>query len=325
MSDVVRDLNYALSDAERFEKKLPLILLVDNGSTVEDVPALRICHAYGVDVMVVDHHHPDKEVDALLKVHVNPAHVGADYNITTGMLCLEIARRINPGVTEKISHLAAVSAMGDRARGKEAEGYIEHAKQKYSEGILKDMALSLDYLAYWLRFSEGGQMSLDVLNLSGQPVRHRALLEELSERAEELIQEQLESCMPHVKSTYLPNNVVLNVVDVEKFTHRFTFPPPGKTTGEIHDRMVASHQSEAVVTIGYGPDFAVVRSTGVEMNFPELVRELKDQLPSSGVSGGGHLVVGSIKFLEGMKKEVLGVLAEKISKLGTIKEDNRVR
>ena len=35
--------------------------------------------------------------------------------------------------------------------------------------------------------------------------------------------------------------------------------------------------------------------------------------PNGGVSGGGHLVVGSIKFVGGMRKEVLAKLVEKIN------------
>jgi RecJ-like exonuclease len=48
------------------------------------------------------------------------------------------------------------------------------------------------------------------------------------------------------------------------------------------------------------------------MNIPKMVRELHDEIEGGGVSGGGHLVVGSIKFVEGMRTQVLAKLAEKI-------------
>ena len=70
-----------------------------------------------------------------------------------------------------------------------------------------------------------------------------------------------------------------------------------------------------MVTLGYGPDFAVIRSRGVLMNIPQMVRELHDELEGAGVNGGGHLVVGSIKFVEGMRTEVLQRLAEMIGVL----------
>ena len=70
-----------------------------------------------------------------------------------------------------------------------------------------------------------------------------------------------------------------------------------------------------MVTLGYGPDFAVIRSRGVLMNIPQMVRTLHDELEGAGVNGGGHLVVGSIKFVEGMRTEVLQRLAEMIGGL----------
>ncbi|VVB97532.1 Uncharacterised protein [uncultured archaeon] len=53
------------------------------------------------------------------------------------------------------------------------------------------------------------------------------------------------------------------------------------------------------------------------MNIPKIVKELRSEIKGAGVSGGGHLVVGSIKFVEGMRKEVLAKLAEKIGAAGT--------
>jgi len=52
------------------------------------------------------------------------------------------------------------------------------------------------------------------------------------------------------------------------------------------------------------------------MNIPQMVKELMEEIPNGGVSGGGHLVVGSIKFVGGMRKDVLAKLAEKIAACG---------
>ncbi len=75
---------------------------------------------------------------------------------------------------------------------------------------------------------------------------------------------------------------------------------------------VKKNAGKPIVTLGFGPDFAVLRSKGVLMNIPVMVRELRDEIKGGGVSGGGHLVVGSIKFVEGMRKEVLEKLTQKI-------------
>ncbi|PSP64001.1 RecJ like exonuclease, partial [Halobacteriales archaeon QH_8_67_36] len=87
MEDVTRDLNFALEDRTRHGQKLPMVLMLDNGSTEEDTPAYRNLRHYDIPVVVVDHHHPDPEaVEPLITEHVNPYLHDEDYRITTGMM-----------------------------------------------------------------------------------------------------------------------------------------------------------------------------------------------------------------------------------------------
>ena len=315
LEDVTKDLTYALEDSTRHGQKMPLIVLMDNGSTEEDVPAMRQAQVYGLEMLVVDHHHPHKIVDQFLIAHVNPAHQGGDFGLTTGMLATEIARMIHPDVESKIKHFPAVSAVGDRSEAPEAAEYIKLVEDRYSREDLKKVALALDYEAFWLRFNEGRGLINDILCL-GRLDRHQRIVELLCEQANAAIDEQLRASMGNVKSTKLPNGIIMNVLDVENFAHKFTFPPPGKTSGEVHDRLCRKFEGKPVVTIGYGPDFAVLRSRAVRMNIPQMVKELMEEIPNGGVSGGGHLVVGSIKFVGGMRKDVLAKLAEKIAACG---------
>jgi len=99
---------------------------------------------------------------------------------------------------------------------------------------------------------------------------------------------------------------------LESYSRKFEFPPPGKLTGEIHDKLKQNYPR--IVTIGFGPDFAVIRSEGVNLDIPKIVNELRKEV-NACVDGGGHLVVGSIKFVQGKKKDVLSKLAAKISEL----------
>ena len=316
IQDITKDLTFALEDTIRFGQKLPLIVLMDNGSTEEDMPAFLQARVYGLDLIVVDHHHPDEVVDQYLLAHVNPAHAGGDFGITTGMLGFEIARMIRPETSEEILHFPAISAVGDRSEAPEADAYIKLVAEKYTREELVEIALALDYESYWQRFNDGRGIINDILNL-GNPNTHRKIVEILCKQARTAIEEQLKVTVPNVRSTELPNGAMLNVIDVENYAHKFTFPPPGKTSGEIHDKYCKQHTGKPIVTIGYGPDFAVIRSRGVLMNIPEMVRELRNEVKGAGVNGGGHLVVGSIKFVEGKRKDVLEKLAEKIGKTKT--------
>ncbi len=312
LADVTRDISFALEDSSRHGQKMPLVILVDNGSTEEDVPSMRQAQVYGIDMLVIDHHHPDDIVDQYLIGHANPAHVGGDFGVTAGMLCVEVARMINPNVSDVIKHLPAVSAVGDRSEAPEAGRYISLVSDRYTLKELKEMALALDYEQFWLKFSSGKGIIDDILDLGDHDI-HTNLVSLLCEQANTMIQEQLDTCLFNVKSHKLANGVIMNVLDVENYAQKFTFPPPGKTSGEVHDVLTKRNPNKPVVTLGYGPDFAVIRSKGVLMNIPRIVRELREEMKGAGVSGGGHLVVGSIKFVEGMRTQVLSRLTEKIA------------
>jgi RecJ-like exonuclease len=313
IEDITRDLDFSLKDHVRFGQKMPLVLLTDNGSTEEDEPAYKIASVYDIPFIVIDHHHPDASIDKYLKAHVNPYHVGGDFGITAGMLGTEVARLINPKVERLIRHLPAVAGVGDRSEAAERALFLTLVNDKYPESACKDIALALDYEQFWLRFNDGREIIKDILNLTGNPERHQKLVQLLVEGANTMIEDQMSACIPHVVQRVLKNEAFLFLIDVEIHAHKFTFPPPGKTSGEVHDRLCKKNAGKPVVTIGFGPDFAVLRSRGVLMNIPRMVRELRNEIPGGGISGGGHLVVGSIKFVEGMREVVLEALISKIS------------
>ncbi len=313
IEDITRDLDFSLKDHVRFGQKMPLVILTDNGSTEEDEPSYKIASVYDIPFVVIDHHHPDASIDKYLLAHVNPYHVGGDFGITAGMLGTEVARLINPKVEPLIRHLPAVAAVGDRSEAPERALYLALVRDNFPEQHCKDIALALDYEQFWLRFNDGREIVKDILNLTGNTERHKKLLTLLIDGANTMIADQMSACMAHIAPRVLKNEARLFLLDVEIHAHKFTFPPPGKTSGEVHDRLCQQNVGKPVVTIGFGPDFAVLRSRGVLMNIPNMVRELRVEIPGGGISGGGHLVVGSIKFVEGMRSVVLEALIDKIA------------
>ena len=316
MEDVTRDLNYALEDRTRHGQKLPLLLMLDNGSTEEDTPAYRNLAHYDVPILVVDHHHPDPDaVEPLVDAHVNPYLHDEDYRITTGMMCVEIARLIAPAISEELQHVPAVAGLSDRSEGEAMPAYLDLAADAgYEEARLRDIGEALDYATFWLRYNDGREFVNDVLNVNcDDHDRHEQLVDLLVEGAESDVTDQLDGALAHVEHEDLDNGAHLYRIDVENHAKRFTYPAPGKTTGKIHDRKV-EETGDPVITIGYGPDFAVLRSDGVRLDIPQMVTELTDELPGAGVSGGGHLVVGSIKFVTGRREEVLDALIQKMAK-----------
>ncbi|MCX8172881.1 MAG: DHH family phosphoesterase [Archaeoglobaceae archaeon] len=305
LEDLVRDLDESLEDSERYGDRIPLVVLVDNGSGHEDIPAIEQFTLFGADVITIDHHYPDEGVDKYLLHHINPYRVGGDSNITSGVLCVEIARMISD---LDFTHLAAISVVGDRAVGV-VEEYVKLSKLSKEE--LKDFALAVEFEGFYLRFKSASTIVHEILGF-GRKDRQKRLVEILSGYAKSAIEDQLKTGLENVKVQLLPNGIALAAIDVESYSRKFTFPPPGKLTGEIHDRLKEKYGK--IVTIGYGPDFAVIRSEGVNLDIPKLVEELKKEINAS-IDGGGHLVVGSIKFVEGKRREVLAKLASKIGEI----------
>ncbi|WP_256544734.1 DHH family phosphoesterase [Halobellus inordinatus] len=315
MEDVTRDLNFALEGRARHGQRLPLLLMLDNGSTEEDVPAYENLAHYDVPIAVVDHHHPDPEaVDDLLDAHVNPYLYDEDYRITTGMMCVELARMIDPDVTEELRHVPAVAGLADRSKAEAMEDFVSLAESEgYDRERLLEVGEALDYAAHWLRYNDGQSLVNDVLNVGcDDEDRHQELVDFLASRAERDVERQMDAAASHLEHERLESDAHLYTVDLDEWAHRFTYPAPGKTTGKLHDRKVREH-GEPVITIGYGPDFAVLRSDGVRLDIPRMVAELNEEVVGGGVSGGGHLVVGSIKFVKGMRTEVIESLVDKMA------------
>jgi RecJ-like exonuclease len=308
--DSVRDVNFALEDLDRFGDKLPLVIMLDTGSSEESLFSYKLLNTYKIEVMVVDHHFPSTIIQEIVGNHLNVYHAGGDYNICAGMLGVELARRINPKVTDEIVHLPAIAGFGDRVKGTELDQYLDLAKKKdYSESYLTDIAIAVDYQAYFLKFSPGRLLLSDLLGITGNAEKQLSFVKLLATEARNLLQKQLLISLEYCQEILLPNGVRLTILDVEKYASRFDWPPPGKITGSLFDHLGKEDQSP-LVTIGLGPDFAIFRSQKVKLDFPNLVKVLADKLPHANIEGGGHEIVGSLKFITGAREEFIELIQE---------------
>ncbi|RBQ22736.1 hypothetical protein ALNOE001_15770 [Candidatus Methanobinarius endosymbioticus] len=325
MEDVVKDLSFALEDLERHGQKLPLIVLLDNGSTEEDVLALMKAKIYDIEIVVIDHHFPGEvidgkvEVDEFVDIHVNPYLVGGDSQLTAGALAVEVANIVNPEVKDLVSHLPGIAVLGDHAESDEAEQYIQLAGEKgYSRKDLDKVAACVDFEAYYLRFMNGRGIMDTILGVDNID-KHEKLVDALYKEYNRRVAVQLKATLPNIKEERFSNGIHFNILDVEKYAHKFTFPAPGKTCGFVHDNYVKKLGEETpILTLSYGPDFGVIRATEVVhekfgFNLNEIIWKLQEKIPEAGIDGGGHEVAGSIKFVEGLSKKVLGSFAKEIA------------
>ena len=337
LEDVVKDLSFALEDQERHGQKLPLIVLLDNGSTEEDIVALMQAKIYDIEVVVIDHHSPGEllsvemdgdeiigatvAVDEYVDTHVNPYLVGGDSQLTAGALATEVAHIINPSVKDLIMHLPAVAALGDRAESGEVYQYLKLANRKgFSNEHLAQIAECVDFEAYFLRFMNGRGIMDTILAVDNFD-KHRKMIDALYKEYQKRVDTQLKATLPNIKKTQLSNGIFFNLIDVEKYAHKFTFPAPGKTCGFVHDILIKEiGEDKPIVTLGHGPDFGVFRATDAVneqygFNVNDIVAILANRVPSAGIDGGGHECAGSIKYIEGLGEEVLYKVVEEIQSL----------
>lgn len=330
LEDVLKDIIFAIEDSIKFGEELPLVVIVDNGGTDEDIPAYRRLKAYGVPIVVIDHHDPrtfiedgKAAVDEYVDVHVNPHLVKHGYyELTAGMIATELARFIYPKVEDRIKHLPAIAGTGDRSKAPEFEQYKKIAKQSkgLDEEDLKKIAEVVDHESYYWKFMDGKGIIEDILLLGTSLERHRRLINGIYPEVKAKQEKALKASLPHVKSVVLPNGIRFNTIDIELYAPKFEYPAPGKLSGLIHDHFKEKYGEESpILTLAYGPDFAVVRASDgmvkYSFNLNEIIQKLQERLPEAGIEGGGHSYAGSIKFFQGKRREVLEEFAKQVLKL----------
>ena len=295
---------------------------------------------YDIEVVVIDHHYPGElitkderngeiysatvAVDEYVDTHVNPYLVGGDSQLTAGALACEVAHIINPSVKELIKHLPAVAALGDRAECGEVYQYLQLAKDKgFNKEDLAKIAECVDFEAYFLRFMNGRGIMDTILAVDNLD-KHEKMVNALYNEYLKRVDTQLKAALPNIKQTQFENGIYFNMIDVEKFAHKFTFPAPGKTCGFVHDDVIKKlGEDKAIVTLGHGPDFGVFRATDsvneqYGFNVNDIVSILAERIPSAGIDGGGHECAGSIKYIEGLGEEVLSEIVREIKEMTKI-------
>lgn len=307
LDDSIRDTAHSLSNAAKFSNKMPLIVIVDTGSGKEDLLGIKQGRVHGEDFIVIDHHQFDEDVisDETI-VNINPWLVeesGAQFS--AGMLCVELARLINPDPNLNILQIPAMAGLADRTDNPEViESYLKIAKELgYDEKLLKNIASVIDFVSSKLRFMEAREY-IEVL--FGEPrKKQKALVELLAPHIENLDAKGLKIAKSAAKIEQI-NNTTLQLLYIEDNFSRGFYPKPGRVTGLIHDYIQQEKNLKNVVTLGCMTDAITMRATD-DANFSvsELIEYLNKKIPEAFVEGGGHKNAGSIRFVPSKQKEVL--------------------
>ena len=314
IDDSIRDMANSLRNVAKFSNKMPLIIIADNGSSPEDLMAIKQGKVHGADFIVIDHHGFEKDVisDEVL-VHINPFLVGEDgAHYSAGMLATEFARFINPEV-ENIKQIPAMAGFADRidlGNPEVMEKYLEIAKKEgYSKELLSDIALVIDYVSAKVRFMEVREY---VEVLFGEPrARQKELVSLMAPYIRNLDKKGLQIGKSNAKQEKI-GKITLQTIEVEETFPGFGFfPKPGRAIGLIHDNYQTEKKVTSLITAGIMSTAITLRATD-EANFSvhEFIIFLNKKIPEAFVEGGGHKNAGSITFLPYKKDEVVKLLKE---------------
>jgi len=218
------------------------------------------------------------------------------------MLCYEIAHFINPKIDLKV--LPAISAVSDRSESEEGKKYM--ALSGMSHEGLRNLAICFDFLSYHLRNDSATVLFDEVL-------ANQDLVSAIVEEVKLHVERQIETVLPHAE-LHKFDSATLAVIDLGRSGDRFGFPPAGKLTGQVHDR-IKSQNSGVILTLGILPGLIIIRETSPLLPVKKIIEDFQRANPKVHVSGGGHDVAGTIKcspdstplVIEFVKKELAAI------------------
>lgn len=314
LSDSIIDTANSLRNVAKFSSKLPLVIIADNGSSPEDLMAIKQGKVHGIDFIVIDHHFFDEDVitDEVL-VHINPFLVNEDgAGFSAGMLCSELARFINENVQniEQIPGMAGLADRIDLVNKKAVDDYLNIAeKNGYSRQLLDDISIVIDFVSAKVRFMEVREY-IEVL--FGEPRdRQKKLVKLMAPYIRKLDSKGLAMGKSNAKLEEIGKTTLQSIFVEETFPGFGFFPKPGRAVGLVHDNLQKEKGLTNVVSAGIMNTAITLRATD-EANFSvhDLIMFIEKKLPNAFVEGGGHKNAGSISFLPHTKDQIVELLKE---------------
>jgi RecJ-like exonuclease len=316
IADVFRDVVLTKRIIESHGQKKPLVIVLDNGSTPEDVLGVKAISSLGFEVIVVDHHNPVQienkktAVDDYVSMHLNPYIEGLDSQTSAGMLAYELARLISEDYEN--TALPAVAGISDRCTIPETDEYIKNSGKTRKE--LEEMGIAIDFISYNLKFDAGK-------GLYEQVFVNKEFVKTINEEVKKGVETQLQSTMPYLRTQDI-GGVIFSSIDIEKYTVRFKYPAPGKVVGMIHD-IVSAEKEAPHITIGYLSDMIIVRATKPVLPVDKMIKALTKAIPAANVDGGGHECAGAIKFVSAHLTDILENLKLQIKNLNYLENSQK--
>lgn len=307
-SDATRDITTINRDKDFVGGVGTLLIIVDMGSSEENILSLKKAKLYDCKIVVIDHHASTKEESEAIKgiadVYINPHEYGFGSELCAGMLATEIAKLINNKV-EKVEMLPALAGIGDRSDCDEMISYLELAKADgYSEEYLRRLAAVIDFETYHMRYIESREMTADLLGEDRE--KQDKIVEMIYDELEKKIEEITDSVIHYLKRIER-NGKKIGIVDILELSER-GYPGAGLIVGRVLSKM---EKDGYLCILGKTKDSVIFRiSEKSNVRLGALIEILQTKFPFAMISGGGHDKAGTIRFLPIEQENIINAIVE---------------
>jgi len=318
MGDATNDVTDMLQGRDRHDEKLPLVVLVDAGSTADSAEGIELLDIYGATTVVLDAEPVADAVAEQVPTTVSPPLAGVDDpDLTSATLGANLAAAVNQDVREDLGHLPAVSYWEDTP-----EQYVDLATGAgYDADATRELREAVALEAFYQTYEDKRELVADLLfggvagrspagsrTESGQPPTDgdaRGLAAHVSEQFREQLDEAVETARVNAEVRERDGTGV-TVLDADSFAHRYDFPPTALLADALHRR----HREAAPVTVVVGTDELYVRSDP-QVDLRELVDPVSEAAPDAGVRAVGGRD-GRLQFLAGERDAVLAAALDAV-------------
>ncbi|WP_256392213.1 DHH family phosphoesterase [Natronoarchaeum rubrum] len=296
MDAATSDVTDMLEDRERHGDQLPLVVLVDAGSTVESEDGYDLVDVYDVETVVVDARAPDDAAADAVDTFVNP---GSD-DVTTPSLAANVAAAVNADVREELRHVPAVGYWEDAP-----EEYVALAAEAgYDADAVREIREAIALEAYYQTYKDKRELIADLLFEKAE-----GLAGHVSGQFRTKLDAEIETAERNL-TIRNASDVTFAVLDTDAYTHRFDFPTTTLLVDALHRRQRDEHGAP-LVTLGVDEDEIHVRSTE-PVDVRDIGQAAAERADEAGVSvvGGRD---GHVEFLAGQRDAVLEAVVASIA------------
>ncbi|WP_135661861.1 OB-fold nucleic acid binding domain-containing protein [Halorhabdus rudnickae] len=260
LDDATTDVTRMLSDRERHDEKLPLLVFAAAGGTEESADGFELLDVYDVPRIVIDTVVEPAIADVVETALAPTAEAttiatadGTTRGPTATALAATVAAHVATDVRDDLVHLPAVSYWGTIP-----DAYAEAAADAgFDETAIDEIREAIALGAYYQSYEDKRELVTDLLfgeqDATAEDVR--GLASHVSEQFRENVDVAVATAEANLERRTV-DGTTIGVLDLEQFTHGYDFPPATLLLDELYRRL--GEELDAIV--GLGADELHVRS-----------------------------------------------------------------